>query len=102
MGNHVKEGIAWATATGMAAVDLAAAGFTGPLDLLDNDAYYDRACLTEGLGERWHMDEIYFKPYSCCRWAHAAIDALLQIQATEGFSAEAIRLIISRGYENSW
>jgi 2-methylcitrate dehydratase PrpD len=93
MGNHVKEGIAWATATGMAAVDLAAAGFTGPLDLLDHDAHYDRARLTEGLGERWHMDDIYFKPYSCCRWAHAAIDGLLQIQATERISAQSIRSI---------
>ncbi len=93
MGNHVKEGIAWAAATGLAAVDLAAAGFTGPLDLLDNDAHYDPACLIEGLGERWHMDEIYFKPYSCCRWAHAAIDALLEMQAAEGFRAEAIQSI---------
>lgn len=93
MGNHVKEGIPWATATGMAAVELAASGFTGPLDLFDNGDLYDAARLTRGLGEAWLIDDIYFKPYSCCRWAHAAIDAVLELQAGGGVSAGAIEAI---------
>lgn len=90
MGNHVKEGIPWATATGMAAVDLAAAGFTGPQDLLDNPRVYDVGTLTGGLGDSWHIDHIYFKPYSCCRWAHAAIDAVLEIMEVHGIAAAEI------------
>lgn len=93
MGNHVKEGIPWATATGMAAIDLAAGGFTGPQDLLDNPAVYNPATLTGGLGDSWHIDQIYFKPYSCCRWAHAAIDAVLALTENEPLAAETIREI---------
>lgn len=79
MGNNVKEGIAWATATGVTAAELAAHGFTGPIDLLDDEARYDASILTSGLGDRWHIEDTYFKLYSCCRWAHAAIDGLLEI-----------------------
>jgi 2-methylcitrate dehydratase PrpD len=86
MGNHLKEGIPWATATGLAAVDLAAAGFTGPTDLLDNDTLFDRARLLDGLGSSWAVEGIYFKPYSCCRWAHAAIDATLALRAEYGLA----------------
>jgi 2-methylcitrate dehydratase PrpD len=90
MGNHVKEGIAWATATGVTAVELAAHGFTGPIDFLDDATRYDPAILTRGLGERWHIEDGYFKLYSCCRWAHAAIDGMLEIKQQEGLGTDDI------------
>lgn len=93
MGNHIKEGIPWATASALAAVDFAVGGFTGPTDLLDNDAIFDRQTLLNGLGEGWAIQGIYFKPYGCCRWAHAAIDAVLALQAEFGFAAADIRSI---------
>jgi 2-methylcitrate dehydratase PrpD len=90
MGNHVKEGIAWATATGVTAAELAAHGFTGPVDLLDDEARYDPSTLTGELGRRWRIEDTYFKLYSCCRWAHAAIDGLLEISAQNRIRAEDI------------
>ena len=90
MGNHVKEGIAWATATGVTAVELAAHGFTGPTDFLDDATRYDPSILTEALGQRWHIEDVYFKLYSCCRWAHAAIDGILEIKEREGIGADDI------------
>lgn len=90
MGNNVKEGIPWATATGLTAVELAANGFTGPVDFLDDTARYDQATLTEGLGRRWRIEDVYFKLYSCCRWAHAAIDGMLEIRAQEDVAAADI------------
>ncbi|MCG8356787.1 MAG: hypothetical protein MI920_14550, partial [Kiloniellales bacterium] len=93
MGNHVKEGLTWATATGLAAVDLAATGFTGPLDLYDHEDHYDPAKLSHGLGESWLIDSVYFKPYSCCRWAHAAIDALIELQMEGAIPASEIEAI---------
>ncbi len=93
MGNHVKEGIPWATATGLAAVELAASGFTGPLDLFDNEELYDPTKLTGGLGESWRIDTTYFKPYSCCRWAHAAIDAWLELAAAHPIEPSAVEEI---------
>lgn len=93
MGNHLKEGIPWATATGLAAVDLSAAGFTGPTDLLDNNDFFASAKLLDGLGDRWAIEGVYFKPYSCCRWAHAAIDAILDLRQAHGLVAEDIQKI---------
>ena len=93
MGNHVKEGIPWATATALVAVELAAAGFTGPVDLLDNEAIYNRAQLLDGLGSSWAINGIYFKPYGCCRWAHSAIDAVLSLQSQFGIEAGSIETI---------
>jgi 2-methylcitrate dehydratase PrpD len=93
MGNHLKEGIPWATATGLSAVDLALAGFTGPIDILDNQDLYRRDALLGGLGEDWALRDVYFKPYSCCRWSHAAMDAALELQAVHQFAADDIKSI---------
>lgn len=90
MGNHLKEGIAWATATGMAAADLAEAGYTAPVDLFDNETLFDRPTLIDGLGDQWAIEQIYFKPYGCCRWAHAAIEATLALLGTYALTATSI------------
>lgn len=90
MGNHVKEGIPWATATGLTAVELASYGFTGPVDLLDDAERYDQSVITDALGERWHIEDVYFKPYSCCRWAHAAIDGILDVKEHDSLAADEI------------
>jgi 2-methylcitrate dehydratase PrpD len=74
-GHHTKEGIPWGTLTGLAAVDLAAHGFVGPLDLWDHSNYYRGQEITDGFGENWTILRTYFKPYACCRWLHAALDA---------------------------
>jgi 2-methylcitrate dehydratase PrpD len=93
MGNHVKEGIPFATAMGLVAVELAAAGFTGPVDFLDDESRYDRAILTADLGTHWQIETVYFKPYGCCRWAHAAIDALIDLMESKQIGAGEIRAI---------
>jgi 2-methylcitrate dehydratase PrpD len=93
MGNHVKEGIPFATAMGLVAVELAAAGFTGPVDFLDDESRYDRGILCADLGERWQIETVYFKPYGCCRWAHAAIDALLDLMESKPIAAGEIKAI---------
>ncbi len=78
-GNSVKEGIAWATLTALCAIEPAEQGFTGPLDILDNPDYYFSEKIVSGLGKTFAIEQIYFKPYSCCRWSHSAINALLAI-----------------------
>ena len=90
MGNHVKEGIPWAVLTGMAAVTLAEEGYTGPLDILDHPDYYHGPDIVKGLGQQWAIEEIYFKPYGCCRWIHAAIDALLSLMKEHRLHADSI------------
>ena len=79
MGNQVKEGIPWAVMTGLTALELARQGLTGPLDILDHPDYFDAAAITAGLGTGSALTAVYFKPYACCRWIHAAIDAIIEL-----------------------
>ncbi|MGD2049010.1 MAG: MmgE/PrpD family protein, partial [Chloroflexota bacterium] len=44
---------------------------------------FDPSALSDGLGQRYEMMRGYFKPYSGCRYTHAAIDAVLSLQAEE-------------------
>ena len=89
-GNDVKEGIAWSTVLGLTAVHLALHGHTGPADVFDHPDYYDCQAILNGLGERSHLAGTYFKPYACCRYIHAALDAFLDLVADARLDASAI------------
>lgn len=101
MGNHVKEGIPWSSLTGYMAVGLAVNGFTGPTDILDNPAHFDADAIAAGLGRSHAIERVYFKPYSCCRWAHAALDALLAMLETDGIRPEAVESIEVRTFSRA-
>lgn len=93
MGNQVKEGIPWAVMTGLTALELARQGLTGPLDILDHPDYFDAAAITAGLGTGSVLTEVYFKPYACCRWIHAAIDAIVELIAGNALDPGSIRTV---------
>lgn len=93
MGNHVKEGIPWATLTGFLAVDLASEGFTGPLDILDHPAYFDAQRIVSGLGESFAIEKTYFKVFSCCRWIHSALEALTALMEERNLAAHDINRV---------
>jgi 2-methylcitrate dehydratase PrpD len=101
MGNHVKEGIPWATMLGLVAVDLAQEGFTGPLDILDRPDYFNPNQITALLTGDWAIENIYFKPYSSCRWSHAAIEALVSILKENSLTAEAICRVTVETFERA-
>ncbi len=87
--HDVKEGIPWAAHAGVVAVELAAGGFRGPLHALADG--FDSAELLRGLGGTTPLIEsVYFKPYACCRWAHAAIDASLELRLDAKLDASDI------------
>ena len=93
MGNHVKEGIPFATFTGLTAAALAADGFNGPTDILDHPHYYDAPRIVADLGHRFAIERVYFKPYACCRWIHSALDALSDLMAEHRMAAGDIESI---------
>jgi 2-methylcitrate dehydratase PrpD len=86
-GHLVKEGIPWSTLTGLAALELAERGFTGRTAVLDHPSHFDARRLVHGLGATWAIEQVYFKPYSCCRWLHAALDAFLSLRDEHGLRA---------------
>ncbi|MGD9972041.1 MAG: MmgE/PrpD family protein [Desulfatirhabdiaceae bacterium] len=101
MGNHVKEGIPWATMLGLVAVDLAQEGFTGPLDILDHPDYFYPEQVVAEFGNAWATEQVYFKPYSSCRWSHAAIDALLAILKENHLHPDTISRITVQTFERA-
>ncbi|MGI8397611.1 MmgE/PrpD family protein [Agrobacterium deltaense] len=89
-GNHAKEGIPWSVLTGLTALELAEKGFTGPEDILDHASHFDRDRIESGLGMIWEILGTYFKPYSCCRYIHPAIDATLDLMQSRGLQPEDV------------
>lgn len=75
MGSDVKEGIAWGAVTGLTALCLADAGFTGPERIFDDLSLFSSERIVNGLGSIPLIEGTYFKPYACCRHIHAPLDA---------------------------
>ena len=75
---------------GLMAWEMAASGFTGEPDAVATifgriaGQDFRPAAMTEALGTRWEIARNYFKLHACCRFNHAALDALEDIVARHG------------------
>ena len=88
--SHCKDGVGWGAMTGVLAALLAQEGFTGGPSIFDCPA---GEALTADLGSRYEIMNLYFKPYTCCRWAHPAVRAVLDLRRKHGFSPRDIRRV---------
>ena len=88
----------WAAHAAISAARLAAHGITGPPTVLEGrfgffraflDGHYDAAAIDAGLGERWEVPGIFFKPYPANHFTHAGIDAALALRE-QGVSIDQI------------
>ena len=80
----------WAAQAGVTAAGLAAEGITGPPTVFEGrfgmlqaflGDHADPAAVIDGLGERWEVPSIFFKPYPANHFTHAGIDAALALAA---------------------
>ena len=71
-----KDGVPFGVMTGVLAVLDTQCGFTGNKHMLEADQYRH---YLDDLGKKHQVMDLYFKPYPCCRWAHPAIDACLEL-----------------------
>ncbi len=86
------------------ACDLAAAGFTGPKNILQGPfGYYrlieengDPSAVVETLGQVWRINELAYKPFPTGRATHGIIDGCLQLQRSNLFDAANIERITAR------
>jgi 2-methylcitrate dehydratase PrpD len=62
----------------------------------------DSEALRDGLGQRFHMADLSYKPYPCCRFNHSAIDAALSIAREPGFEANRVRRITVGTNRQAW
>jgi 2-methylcitrate dehydratase PrpD len=86
---------------GLVAADLAAAGMTGPLSILEGplgwlkatagnlDAARAQALLQAPSDQAWRVHEVSFKPWPACRHVHPAIECALKLHA-QGIDPEQI------------
>ena len=91
----------WASNAGVKAAQMAGHGFIGPRKVLEgrfglyathlSDPAYDPEILSGGLGERWETLRISFKPYPCCHFNHAAMDAAKNLAREEGIAPHEIK-----------
>lgn len=91
----------WAAHSAISAVGLVEAGFTGPPTVLEGRFGFFQAWLhgefypdwiTDGLGERWEVPGIFFKPYPANHFTHTVIDAASTLRR-RGIGPEQIRRI---------
>jgi 2-methylcitrate dehydratase PrpD len=98
----------WGAHSGIVALDVAAAGVTGPASVFEGKFGFFQCFLTpikgelafarasEGLGTRWYLPETAYKPYPCCQLLHAFIEGGKQILKEferDGTSLDAIERI---------
>ncbi|MDP6708708.1 MAG: MmgE/PrpD family protein [Alphaproteobacteria bacterium] len=96
-----------AAEAGLVAAELAAAGFTGPHQILEGAlGFYAAMCpdpspaeLTADADGPWLISETSFKPWPACRHAHATIDAALLLR--ERVSLADIRQIVVGTYADA-
>jgi 2-methylcitrate dehydratase PrpD len=79
-GSMSKEGVAWATQSGLQSTLMAQKDFVGPYLFVDDHDDLDREKLLAGLGNGWLINTNYFKPFACCRWLHAGVEAAARIR----------------------
>lgn len=90
---------------GLLAADLFALGFRGESGGLRTTfgrilgSAFDAMALADGLGTRYEIMRGYFKPYSACRYAHGAVDAVLGLQAAQAIDAGSITAVTVDTYD---
>lgn len=85
-----KDGVPFGALVGTMAVIETLCGSTGKTHLLEKPEY--RAYL-EDLGKKYHIMDLYFKPYTCCRWAHQPIQAIVDLKKEHGFNHTDVKRI---------
>jgi 2-methylcitrate dehydratase PrpD len=93
---------------GIVCGELARRGLTGPAGVIEGrygfvhaiaggNADWER--LTGGLGERFEICSVYFKPYPACRHFHAALDAVREIGRRTPFRVDDVAAVEIGMYE---
>jgi len=93
-----KDGVPFGVITGMMAVRAAQCGFEGNKNLLEAEEYQH---YLDDLGTKWQVMDLYFKPYTCCRWGHPAIDACVDLMRANGITAADIEKVTIRTFHRA-
>lgn len=76
-----KDGVPFGGMVGALAALDTMAGETAKTHLLELPQY---APLIDTLGSQYEIMQLYFKPYTCCRWGHQPIAAVIEMMCENG------------------
>ncbi len=85
-----KDGVPFGALVGVMAVLETINGSSGKTHILEMPEYQEHL---DNLGEVWHMLELYYKPYTCCRWAHQPIQAIIDLKNEFGFGYKQVKRV---------
>jgi len=85
-----KDGVPFGVIVGIMALAASECGFEGNKNLLESD---EHSHYLDDLGTKYQVMDLYFKPYTCCRWAHPAIDACVGLMRENGITYRDIESV---------
>jgi 2-methylcitrate dehydratase PrpD len=85
-----KDGVPFGVMIGSLAVMETLSGFTGNKNLLEADEYKH---YLDDLNKNYEIMKLYFKPYTCCRWGHPAIDSCLEVMRHNSLTYKDIKQV---------
>jgi 2-methylcitrate dehydratase PrpD len=85
-----KDGIGWGCTAGVSSALMAQYGFTGCPSLFGYPKYKEKV---DSIGIDYKILKLYFKPFSCCRWAQPGIIGALKILKTNSITYKDIKKI---------
>lgn len=93
-----KDGVPFGALVGVMSVIETLAGSTGYGNLLETPAYQG---YVDSLGQQFEIMNLYFKPYTCCRWAHQPIKACIDLMNEYGFKGEDIQKVTINTFDSA-
>jgi 2-methylcitrate dehydratase PrpD len=101
MTGHIKEGVPFGVLSGMSSALLAQQGYRGDPDAVESSGIYAVDQLKALTDTFCAFGRTYFKRYSCCRLAHAPIDAAVAIALRERLAMSDIAKITVRTFRTA-
>lgn len=93
-----KDGVPFGALVGAMAILETLAGTSGRGHILEIPKYRH---LLLSLGDTHEIMRLYFKPYTCCRWAHQPIKACLDLMQEHAFRAADINAIVVHTFSSA-
>lgn len=93
-----KDGVPFGVMIGALALSASECGFLGNKHILEAEEYCH---YLDTLGKVYEVENLYFKPYPCCRWAHPAIDACVDTMNRNKISYDMIERVVIKTFRRA-
>ena len=93
-----KDGVPFGSLVGTMAVIETEEGESGKTHLLELPEYREHL---DSLGDRYYIRELYFKPFTCCRWAHQPNKACIDLMKANSISHDMIKHVTVHTFDSA-